>query len=272
MKIAAYQFAVSGDILQNYSIIRKAIHKASRQGISLLVFPECCLTGYPPLSIPNTDSIDFELVHELLGRLQAISDKTMVSFVIGTICREGEYIFNRAVVFRPGMPMASYDKRALWGWDKENFQKGNRPGVFKINGMTVGIRICFEVRFPEYFRELYRENTDLNVILFHDVSDYNDMDRYHLLKGHLQTRAVENVCPTLSVNATAPFQTAPTMFIEKSGQIIAECERNQESFLIFNFEKTELNFGEEGRRTLTDQLLGMGMNCNMVYGVNKIEG
>ncbi len=50
MKIAAYQFAVSGDILKNYCIIKKAIYEAGNQEVSLLVFPGCCLTGYPPLS------------------------------------------------------------------------------------------------------------------------------------------------------------------------------------------------------------------------------
>lgn len=259
MKIAAYQFAVSGDIQQNYSIIKKAIYEASHQGVSLLVFPECCLTGYPPLSIPNTDSVDFKLVDNLLGELQTISDETGISFVVGTICREGNSIFNRAVVFRPGTSMASYDKRALWGWDEKNFVKGNNSGVFKINGITVGIRICFEVRFPEYFRELYRENTDLNVILFYDVSDNNNTDRYNLLKAHLQTRAVENICPVLSVNAISPFQTAPTMFVGKSGQVMAECNRNHEDLMICNFEKTELDFGEKGRRTLSDELLRIGM-------------
>jgi len=259
MKIAAYQFAVSDDIQKNYCIIKKAIYEASKQEVSLLVFPECCLSGYPHESIANNDSIDFKLVDTLLGELQTVSDETKMSLVIGTIFKEGNCVFNRAVVFRPGMPMASYDKRALWGWDEENFAKGNNPGVFKINGITVGIRICFEVRFPEYFRELYMENTDLNIILFFDVTDDENTDRYNLIKAHLQTRAVENVCPILSVNAIEPFQTAPTMFVGKSGQVIAECNRNQENLLVCNFEKTDLNFGEKGRRTLSDELLGLRM-------------
>jgi len=71
------------------------------------------------LSIPNTESVDFELADNLLVKLQAISDETRINLVIGTICREGNSILNRAVVFSPGTPMASYDKRALWGWDRE---------------------------------------------------------------------------------------------------------------------------------------------------------
>ena len=101
-----------------------------------------------------------------------------------------------------------------------------------------GIRICFEIRFPEFFRELYKRNTDINVVLFYDVADTDDKERYSMIRGHLQTRAVENVTTTISVNATSPFQTAPTMVFGKSGQCIKECVRNKPELLIYDFEKT----------------------------------
>ncbi len=43
------------------------------------------------------------------------------------------------------------------------------------------------------------------MVLFYDVSDRDDTDRYDLLRGHLRTRAVENVCHILSVNAIYPY-------------------------------------------------------------------
>jgi hypothetical protein len=35
--------------------------------------------------------------------------------------------------------------------------------------------ICFEIRFSEYFRELYKEQTGINIVIFYDVSDKNDI-------------------------------------------------------------------------------------------------
>lgn len=61
---------------------------------------------------------------------------------------------------------------------------------------------------------MYKRNTDINVVLFYDVADMDDKERYSMIRGHLQTRAVENVTTTISVNATSPFQTAPTMILE----------------------------------------------------------
>lgn len=149
-----------------------------------------------------------------------------------------------------------YDKRALYGWDEDNFALGDENGIYEIDGIKIGVRICFEVRFPEYFRELYRENTDLDIVLFYDVADREDETRYQMIRGHLITRAVENITPVLSVNAIHPYQTAPTCFINASGGVCKELDKNNEGMLIYDFEKQELNFGEIGRKRYSDQLSG----------------
>ena len=106
-----------------------------------------------------------------------------------------------------------------------------------------------------FSEKLYKRNTDVNVILFYDVSDTDDKERYNMIRGHLQTRAVENVTTTISVNATSPFQTAPTMVFEKSGQCMKECVRNKSELLIYDFEKTMNDFGENGRASISDSLV-----------------
>ena len=254
MRIAAYQFAVSGDISVNYEKIERAIHIAKNNSVQLVVFPECALTGYPPRDIPNSTTADFDLVEFKCSEFQKLSDENDISFIVGTIYKD-EGIHNRAILFRPGKPLEFYDKRALWGWDKDNFVSGDSDGIFEIDGISIGIRICFEVRFPEYFRQLYRKKTDINIVLFYDVSDQDDLLRYQLITGHLQTRAVENVTTFLSVNTIQPFQTAPTAVIGKNGQILKECIRNHEELLIFDFEKEEDDFGSRGRREYSDHLV-----------------
>lgn len=254
MRIAAYQFAVSGNISENYKEIEKAIYIAKTENVRLLIFPECSLTGYPPRNISNASCVDFNLVQIMCDKLQSIANKNDISFIIGTIFKEKE-IYNRAMLFQPNSQIEFYDKRALWGWDKDNFTKGSNNGIFEMEGILFGIRICFEIRFPEFFRELYKRNTDINLVLFYDVADIDDNERYNMIKGHLQTRAVENVTTTISVNAISPFQTAPTMVLGKSGQCIKECVRNKPELLIYDFEKTENDFGENGRISISDMLI-----------------
>ncbi len=255
MKIGAYQFNVTGNIESNYSHIKKGIDEAERAGVRLLVFPECAVTGYPPHCIHSSADVDFEATGHILESLHKLAEKTQMYIVAGTIAREESRYFNRAMVFMPDGKTEAYSKRALWGWDTENFSEGRDSGIVEIDSLRVGIRICFEVRFPEYFRELYVHQTDLNLILFYDVSEKDNPDRYNMIKGHIQTRAVENVCPVLACNACSVSQTAPTILFDKSGRILAELPKEKEGLLIHELEQTPLLFGEQGRKRISDSLV-----------------
>ena len=277
MKIAAYQFAVTSDIDKNFEIVLKAVRAAEGKGIELVIFPECALTGYPPLDMESSLDVDFSKVKECCNKLQSLCDETGVAFILGTIAKENDKIYNRAIFFRPESEQLTYDKRALWGWDRDNFScktdsntnDSNNgeccsnirkkteiltPGIVDYKGFRIGIRICFEIRFPEYFRELYRKQTDINVVLFYDVTDEENTDRYNMIKGHIQTRAVENVCTFITSNTIKPYQTAPTAIFGRSGQILAECPRNKEAFVEYDLEKKEYDFGERGRKEISDIL------------------
>lgn len=256
MKIGAYQFAVTSNVQDNLTIMKKAITYATAQNIELLVFPECALTGYPPRDIASPDIIDFDEVADALEQLQDLSVSSTMHIVVGTITKTENLYYNSAVILTPKQKRVTYHKRALWGWDKDNFCAGNYSGVFHVKGMKVGVRICYEVRFPEFFRELYRANTDLNIILFYDVADKDDMERYEIIRSHIRTRAVENVCHTLTVDAIKPYQTAPTALYDKSGCPLAELTRNEEGLLAYDLNDVSMNSGEQGRKEISDMLAG----------------
>lgn len=261
MKIGAYQFAVSGDIQENLNTIKKAIAKAAEQGVELLAFPECALTGYPPHDIPDSQAVDFEKVNTALEEIQALTVSLGICAVVGAITQGADKPRNSAVIFLPDGKRKFYHKRALWGWDRDNFSGDNArsaSGVFQLGGMKIGVRICFEVRFPEYFRELYAQNTDLDLILFYDVADNDNVDRYDLIRSHIRTRAVENVCPILTVDTIKPCQTAPTALYDRSGGVLAELKRNKEGLLVCDWEKEELTFGEQGRKEISDTWSNVG--------------
>ena len=255
MRIGAYQFAVSGNIDDNYHRIQEAILQAVCDHVRLIIFPECALTGYPPHDIEKSGFVEFDRLDHTYERLQEIVDDKQIHAIIGSITKENNMYFNSALLFSPHQEIQVYNKRALWGWDKENFSVGQQNGIFSIDGWRIGVRICFEVRFPEFFRELYKENTDLNVVLFYDISSEENLDRYELIKSHIITRAVENVTYTLSVNTCSAYQTAPTMLTDRSGRILNELGRNHDRLLVFDLMKQGMDFGENGRKEISDWLM-----------------
>ena len=255
MKLGAYQFSVTKNIKYNLETVKKAIIKASHEGVKLLVFPECALSGYPPRDIENSSVVNFQELNFAYKQLQNLVDKNAIHIIIGTIIQEDEKYYNSAIVFSPYKEKLYYHKRALWGWDRDNFSIGNGSGIFEIDGWKIGVRICFEVRFPEFFRELYEEHTDLNVIMFYDVADFDDIERYELIKSHIRTRAVENVTYTLAVDAICPYQTAPTALYDRSGCSLIELKKNEEGMLVYDLEKSEPDFGEKGRIEISNWLM-----------------
>lgn len=258
MKVGAYQFPMSGDIDQNLEHIKTGIDSAAKQGVRLLVFPECALTGYPPEDIKSVSDIDFTKVEDGISQLQTLAVENGMYIVVGTAERFEWKYYNSALIFSPNCEkIAPYRKRALWGWDLDNFEQGdNGSGVFTADGYRVGVRICYEVRFPEYFRELYKEKTDLDVVLFCDKSEKESPERYDLIKAHLRTRAVENVCSIVAVNNCAMWQTAPTIAMD-DGLVVDELERDREGLLVYKLKDRLYGFGARGRKTESDRLTSM---------------
>lgn len=258
LKVGAYQFAVTGDIERNLKSMERGILCAVRAGVRLLTFPECALTGYPPRDLACAADADLGQAKAACARLQELAETYEMHILAGSITEQSGCRYNSVLLFsgeRAGSDSGVlYHKRALWGWDRDNFAPGAESGILEIEGWRLGVRICFEVRFPEFFRELYRAQTDLNLLLFYDVCDQENEDRYEMIRSHIRTRAVENVTHTLSVNTISPYQTAPTGLYDRSGRCLAELTRGEEGLLVYELEKRPLDFGEQGRKEISDQL------------------
>ena len=260
MRIGAFQLGASDNLQENHNKITAAIEQAAKEKVRLLVFQECATCGYPPVERPDVKSIDFVALQNNAGKIADLALLHDMYIAIGTITKRDDCFYNSIHLIGPnGKTLGIYDKRALWGWDTEmlsNFRRGSSKGIFSIDGLNVGFRICFEVRFPEYFRELYKENVQLCFVSFNDVNDQDNPERYNLIKAHLQTRAVENIMTVVSVNSTAKFQTAPTAVIDHNGSVVLEAPNNSEHLMVYEYAEPKPDFGMQGRRANIDILLG----------------
>lgn len=254
MKVAAYQFSVSGAIENNFKSICGAAREASGRGARLLLLPECALCGYPPIE-NRIENIDFALLEAKEKELCALSAELNLSIAAGTIRRVEGKNFNTLMLTGGAKgTICYYEKRALWGWDLEHFSPGRTEGLAEADGWKIGLRICFEVRFPEYFRELYRLGAELCLMGFCDHSEKPNPERYELLTSCLRTRAMENLMPVLSCNSISRCQTAPSALFDQNGYILKEAPRDREYLLTADLSRQEDGFGERGRRYYTDCL------------------
>jgi len=248
MKVAAFQFKGSDNIEKNLLAIKRGIIKASEQNVRFMITQECALCGYPPIETEAVTKIDFHQVAEATEQISRLAVKHQMYIGLGTIVPGKNSYSNSIVLISPDREKhPSYHKRALWGWDRENFTQGHEKGIYTIDHVKLGLRICYEVRFPEYFRELFREKVEVACVSFCDVGNEPNPKRYELMKSHLVTRAVENAMYLISVNSIWGYQTAPTCLITPDGDVLESAPPNEEYLLTFSYDGLESNFGRDGR-------------------------
>ncbi|WP_069300466.1 nitrilase-related carbon-nitrogen hydrolase [Neptunicoccus sediminis] len=155
MRIGVWQDETpSGGVAAARQVIATALGQAQAEGVEILVFPECFLTGYfrdAQQVAPCAGAVTAEEI----AALQNLCDDTGVAFVLGSYLPVQDATANVALVFRPqtGTPL-TYHKRALYGdWEKSVFQAGRGPLLFDYKGKTFAVLICFDVEFPELVRE-----------------------------------------------------------------------------------------------------------------------
>jgi NAD+ synthase (glutamine-hydrolysing) len=145
--IAQQNFHV-GDIEGNGERVIAACEEARRLlGAELVVFPELCLTGYPPEDLLLRPSLNTRIEEVLTTVAAAISVPVLLGY---PAVRNGRR-YNVAGLLRPGMdlPREEYFKQCLPNYrvfdEKRYFHAGEQPTVVDIGGLQVGLSVCEDI-------------------------------------------------------------------------------------------------------------------------------
>ncbi|GAA2778354.1 carbon-nitrogen hydrolase family protein [Crossiella cryophila] len=124
--------------------------RAAEAGAALLITPELYATGYP-LSRRLLAEVDAGYT----ARVGRIAAGTGVTIVHGLPEVDGAAVYNVAAVVTPERgTVASYRKAHLYGeHERAVFTAGDEPLVqVEVDGVLVGLAICYDVEFPEVVR------------------------------------------------------------------------------------------------------------------------
>ncbi|EFL30812.1 N-carbamoylputrescine amidase [Streptomyces viridochromogenes DSM 40736] len=154
-----------GSTVENLKVLDEAAGRAAAAGAGLLVTPEMFLTGYA-----IGDDIG-RLAEPADGhRADAIAEIASshgLAIAYGYPERDGDAVFNSAqLISADGTRLANYRKTHLFGcFERDHFHPGDRTVVqTEIDGLRVGILICYDVEFPENVRAHALAGTDLLVV------------------------------------------------------------------------------------------------------------
>lgn len=222
LTVAAAQFAGSSDPTRNAQRILTAMEQAARRGACLLVTHECALSGYAGVDIESPRAIDRRALRAGEEAIRERAAALSLAVCLGsTRFRAGKAYNTLCLIDGRGRTRAVYAKRALYGGDPEHYAPGTANGVAAAGlGFRLGLRVCFEFRFPEYFRELLQRGVALAAIAFSMVGP--TAAKLAIARAHLMSRAAENGLAIVAANNLNGVSNAPTCIIDADGRILRE--------------------------------------------------
>jgi predicted amidohydrolase len=223
MNVVAVQFDIAWENKPaNFEKVRRVLADAAPEKASLVVLPEMFATGFSM----NAAAIAENYGGETEQFLSSTAKEFGIFLVAGAAMRgrDGK-ARNKALVFSPeGELIAFYAKMRPFtpGGEPDHYAAGTHPVVFRCGECGVSPFICYDLRFPEIFREAAAAHRPE---LFAVIANYPDKRIHHWVRL-LQARAIENQAYVVGVNRVGadPYYTynGRSVIIDPHGEILAD--------------------------------------------------
>ena len=109
---------------------------------------------------------------------------------------------------------------------------GNRFVNFTINGVKCSLLICFDLRFPELYRALYREGVNCILQSFYNARQTGPSVHTHIMRQTMQCHAATNHFWVSMANASGYYASYPSCFIQPDGKIIRQLKSNRPGLMV----------------------------------------
>ena len=218
MKVSIAQFKSElGDIEKNFSTAARLIEAA--QNSDVIILPELWTTGYYPVPVENFADIDGLRTKKFLC---AAAKKFDVNIIGGSvIVSSSGKIFNRCIVAnRCGEIVATYNKTHLFSFAQENevFSAGDKISTVELDGVKCGLAICYDLRFPEFFRKIALAGAE--IIFIPAAWSLKRLTPRQILT---KARAIENQVFIVIANSSGKSE-----IVNPRGEVLVESGRGEE--------------------------------------------
>ncbi len=250
MKIALAQINTTvGDLAGNGRKIVDFYRRAVQQGAEMVVFPELCMTGYPPRDL----LLRRQFISDNLAALQTVASQTgevpaLVGFVDTVSAPSGSNIANAAALLRGGRVAEKIHKTLLPTYDvfdeDRYFRAGEKNSPILVGGLKIGVTICEDIWndadfWPKRFydrdpvAELRREGAQMIVNL--SASPWN-LGKLKIRRDMMRTISQKDRLPVAYCNAVGGndeliFDGSSIVF-NASGELVAFGKRFEEDLIL----------------------------------------
>ena len=190
------------------------VEEAAAKGVDIVCFSELFLTPFFPNRLTQDyEKYFLELPSEITDPLFKLARAKGVAMIFPYGERAGKYFYNAAAVFdRAGRHLGTYRKTHIpailpsdlkggtGSYEKFYFSPGSEFPVWDLDGVRIGIQICYDRKFPEGSRALALKGAE---VLFMPIcaATYGETKlRGNTWELPLQARAYENGTFVVAVN------------------------------------------------------------------------
>jgi nitrilase len=231
-RAAAIQMVSTPDVKENLDQAAALIAQAAAQGAALAALPEYfCLMGRRDTDkLAIMENFGAGPIQDFLAGTARRHGIWLVGGSMPLACPDPGRVFNTTLVYDPqGVLQARYDKIHLFSFKRETeaydesvaIRPGGTVHTFQAPCGPVGLSICYDLRFPE----LYRELGQVNLILVPSAFTYTTGQAHWEIL--LRARAIENQCYVLAPaqggrHPSGRRTWGHTMLIDPWGRVV-EC-------------------------------------------------
>ena len=251
LKVYLVQFdSAKGHKSENLDRAKKIILEAKPIAGSLVLLPEMFATGYVPTDLGDAaEDFSTNVSGETARTLSEIANETNCTIMGAGITRANHGFYNHVSIYKPNeaQEFCGYNKMNLFFPEKESFNAGENINLFRLKEIpdqvgndnkaesvswTIASFICYDLRFPEIFREATKKGANLITI----QAAWPAKRRSHW-ETLLRARAIENQVYIAAVNAVSesPDQKLPlagtSLIISPNGDILAEASHQNEEVI-----------------------------------------
>jgi predicted amidohydrolase len=233
MRVAVCQLNARDDRAHNLAVARGLLERAAAAGADLAVLPEYVDYLGPADGAPKAEGVDGEFATFFSDAARQLNLWVHAGSFHETGPGDGR-THNTSLVFdRSGTLTATYRKIHMYDVEipgRVSYQEsravapGAETAVTDVDGIRVGLSICYDLRFPELYRRLAVDGRAEVIVVPAAFMMHTGRDHWEVL---LRARAIENQCYVVAAGQIGDHDPGRTCFgrsmiIDPWGTVIAQ--------------------------------------------------
>jgi len=175
-KISQIQFQAKPSPQENAVLLESFFIKAQKYKPDLICTPECSNL----ITNDKKHLFSYATYQEdcpVINKAKIFAKKNKVNINLGSLLlkiKNSKKLVNRSILINAGGKIqSSYDKIHLFDVninsseihkESQSFVKGKELIISKINGVKIGFTICYDLRFPDLYRQLAKKGAKIILI------------------------------------------------------------------------------------------------------------